>query len=121
MKTQTTGLHAFVPSGPDFQQALDFHAELGFSVEWENGDCAGLRCGGAYFILQNIDARQWAEMQMLALEVEDLEAWWQEFSAKNTEAKFQGTRTRPPKDFPWGREIHLTDPAGVCWHVRQRP
>jgi hypothetical protein len=28
-------------------------------------------------------------------------------------------RTKRPTDFPWGREVHIIDPAGVCWHVRQ--
>jgi uncharacterized glyoxalase superfamily protein PhnB len=26
-------------------------------------------------------------------------------------------RAREPTDYPWGqREVHLVDPAGVCWH-----
>jgi hypothetical protein len=30
-----------------------------------------------------------------------------------------GVKFRPPTEFPWGREIHIIDLAGVCWHVRQ--
>lgn len=115
-----TALYPFVPSGKDFPEALKFHAEQGFKIEWQAGGYAGLRCGGAYFILQDIDAPRWAEQQMLVIEVEHLDAWWADFSAKKTDEKYPGTKSKPPHDYPWGREIHIIDPAGVCWHVRQK-
>jgi hypothetical protein len=31
--------------------------------------------------------------------------------------RFSGFRLKPPTDFPWGREVHFIDLAGVCWHV----
>jgi uncharacterized glyoxalase superfamily protein PhnB len=115
-----TALYPFVPSGKDFPEALKFHAELGFKIEWQAGGAAGLRCGDAYFILQDIDAPRWAEMQMLVLVVDNLDQWWAEFSAKNTVERFPGTKANPPKDFPWGREVNLSDPAGVLWKIRQK-
>lgn len=33
--------------------------------------------------------------------------------------RFAGARLKEPTDFPWGREVNIIDPAGVCWHVRQ--
>jgi len=51
--------------------------------------------------------------------VDDLEGYWSEIAAKDLGGRFPGVRTRPPTDFPWGREVHIVDPAGVCWHVRQ--
>jgi hypothetical protein len=119
MNMQATSLFPFLPAGKDFTRALAFMKELGFAEEWNNDGYAGLRNGGAYFILQDLDAPQWAEMQMITIEVPDLEQYWAALNAKNLTAAFPGTRINPPKDFPWGREIHLTDPAGVCWHVRQ--
>ena len=80
-----TALIPFVPSGPDFEQALAFFAELGFAATWRNGGLAGLRFGGEAFMLQDIDVPEWQK----------------------------------PTDFPWGREVNIIDPAGVCWHVRQ--
>jgi hypothetical protein len=38
---------------------------------------------------------------------------------KDLPGRFSGVRLRQPTDFPWGREIHIIDPGGVCWHVRQ--
>jgi hypothetical protein len=108
-----------VPSGPNFRLALAFFAELGFDTAWEHDGFAGLRCGGAYFILQSIDVPEWQKNQMVVIEVDDLDAYWAEIEPKSLAAKFPGARLRPPADFPWGREVHIVDPGGVCWHVRQ--
>lgn len=109
----------FLPSGPRFETALAFYAALGFDVEWRDGDYAGLRRDGAAFILQRLDAPEWAHQQMLVLEVGDLDAAWAEVVAADVERRFPGARVRPPTDFAWGREVHLIDPAGICWHLRQ--
>jgi hypothetical protein len=119
VKASGTGLYPFVPSGRDFELALDFFAELGFEKQWQHDGLAGLRFGDAYFMLQSIDVPEWQKNQMLVLEVSDLGAYWSEVEAKNLPARFSGVRTKRPTDFPWGREVHIIDPAGVCWHVRQ--
>jgi hypothetical protein len=119
VKTKPIALHPFVPSGPQFKVALAFLAELGFETAWERDGYAGLRSGGAYFILQDIDVPQWQSNQMIAIEVEDLDAYWAELRVKDLPARYPGAKVRPPTDFAWGREIHIADPGGVCWHVRQ--
>jgi hypothetical protein len=119
METLATTLYPFVPAGTQFQASLDFFAALGFGVEWRQGGLAGLRFGGAYFILQDIDVPEWQKNQMITFEVTDLDAYWAELEAKALPDRFPGVKVRPPTQFPWGREIHLIDPAGVCWHVRQ--
>lgn len=117
--TTATALLPFVPSGSDFELALGFFAELGFAVEWRNGGLAGLRLGAAAFMLQEIDVPEWQNNQMLTLEVDDLDGYWKEIVGKNLSARFAGVRLKEPTDYPWGREVHIIDPAGVCWHVRQ--
>ena len=118
MRTKATGLYPFVPSGADFKLALAFAAELGFEKVWEHDGLAGLRCGGANFILQDIDVPEWQKNQMITIEVDDLEGYWTELEPKNLPARFAGVKLKPPTDFQWGREIHIVDPGGVCWHVR---
>jgi hypothetical protein len=119
MQVQATALHPFVPSGPDFALALAFFAELGFETAWRDGGLAGMRYGKAFFFLQEIDVPEWQKNQMLTLEVSDLDTYWDEIARKDLATKYSGVRTRPPTDFPWGREVHIVDPAGVCWHIRQ--
>ena len=56
---------------------------------------------------------------MVVFEVVDLDAYWAELEPQDLPGRFPGVKLRPPTEFPWGREIHIIDPAGVCWHVRQ--
>ena len=119
MKTVATTLYPFVPSGPQFQRSLEFFAAIGFETEWRQEELAGLRFGGAYFMLQDIDVPEWQKNQMITFEVVDLDAYWAELEVQDLAKQFAGVSLRPPTDFPWGREIHFIDPGGVCWHVRQ--
>jgi hypothetical protein len=119
MKTQATTLYPFVPSGGHFARSIEFFAALGFETQWQAGGLAGLRFGGAYFLLQDIDVPEWQRNQMITFEVNDLDAYWAELQAKDLETVFPAVKFRPPTEFPWGREIHIIDLAGVCWHVRQ--
>jgi hypothetical protein len=119
MNAQARSLYPFVPSGKDFKAALRFFEELGFVRQWGDDGLAGLRFGGAYFLLQNVNVPVWQENQMITYEVTNLEEYWREIAGKNLAEKYPGVRLNPPKDFPWGREIHIIDPAGVCWHVRE--
>src|ERR1700730_4603194 len=119
MKTQATTLYPFVPSGPNFTTSLAFFAELGFEKLWEQDGVAGLRFGGAYFMLQDIDVPEWQSNQMVTFEVTDLDAYWSELEVKDLPSQFPCVILRPPTQFPWGRELHIIDLGGVCWHVRQ--
>jgi hypothetical protein len=118
MKAQATALYPFVPSGPHFERSLEFFAALGFEKQWQSGGLAGLRFGDAYFMLQDIDVPEWQKNQMITFEVTDLDAYWAELAALDLPGKFPGVSLGSPTDFPWGREIHVIDPGGVCWHVR---
>jgi hypothetical protein len=72
MQTLATTLYPFVPSGPQFERSLEFFAALGFEQIWQHDGLAGLRCGGAYFLLQDIDVPEWQANQMLTFEVTEL-------------------------------------------------
>lgn len=119
MKARATALIPFVPSGGDFALALAFFAELGFETAWRTEGLAGLTCGAASFMLQEIDVPAWQKNQMLTLEVDDLDAYWREIEGKDLAGRYAGVKLKGPADYPWGREVHIVDPAGVCWHVRQ--
>jgi uncharacterized glyoxalase superfamily protein PhnB len=110
-------LKPFIPSGPDYARARQFFLDLGFAVDWENDGMAQLRLGGAVFLLQNYHNREMQENLMMFASVADLDEWWRRIQASGVLEKYEGVRANEPKDMPWGqREVHLTDPAGVCWH-----
>lgn len=85
--------------------------------EWESDGYAGFRNGNARFILQKFDDVAFASNLMIRVDVDDLDAWFRSVSERELEKRYPGFRIAPPKDFPWGREVHFIDPAGVCWHV----
>lgn len=119
MQARGKAVYPFVPSGPDFGRAMAFFAELGFEALWQNDGIAGLKFGSAYFMLQDINVPEWQSNQMLVLAVDDLDLYWREIDALDLPGKYPGVRIKPPTEYPWGREVHVIDPAGVCWHIRQ--
>ncbi len=120
MQTTASTLYPFVPSGANFDRSLEFFAALGFEQVWRQDKLAALRFGGAFFLLQDIDVPEWQKNQMIVFEVGDLDQYWSEIEAKHLDAAFAGAKLKPPTEFPWGREVHIIDPGGVCWHVRER-
>ncbi len=112
MKTQATTLYPFVPSGPYFARSLEFFAAFGFDKLWEHEGLAGLRYGGAYFILQDIDVPQWQANQMITFEVTVLDTYWSELEAKDLANSIPGVKLRPPTEFPWAAKSTSSTPAG---------
>jgi len=112
-----TALKPFIPSGADFARSKSFFLDLGFHVDWEAHGLAQLTLGGVTFLLQDYHNQELQENLMMFVKVDDLEAWWSQLQSSGVLAKYEGVRAKPPTLFPWGqREIHLVDPAGVCWH-----
>ena len=54
---------------------------------------------------------------MIVFEVTDLDGYWSELEAKDLPSTFPGEAVAGQPN-SW-REIHIIDPGGVCWHVRQ--
>ncbi|MGF1580324.1 MAG: bleomycin resistance protein [Gemmataceae bacterium] len=113
------GLVPFVPSGSGFAKSRHLFRTLGFEELWANDGFAGFQYGPAKFILQNMDEPAFAGNYTLKIEVSDLDAWWVEVQQKKLDQQFPGFGMKPPTDYPWGREVHFVDFAGVCWHVGQ--
>ena len=112
-----TKLKPFIPSGKDFQQSKLFFLDLGFKVNWEVAGLAELQLGEGIFLLQDFHNQTMQENLMMYVNVEDLDAWWAHLQDSGVCDRYPGVKASPPKTFPWGtREIHLIDPAGVCWH-----
>lgn len=110
-------LKPFIPSGVDYSAAKAFFQDLGFRVAWESGGYAELQLGAACFILQDYQNQEMQENLMLFVGVENLDDWWRQIQSSGVLERYQGVHAKPPTDYPWGqREVHLTDPAGVCWH-----
>ncbi len=108
-------LEPFVPSGPDYELAKQFFTELGFHINWDQGDCAGLQKDDCRFILQQYNVPGFAENFMLSVKVDDVEAFRNNIIEKKMTAKYN-IRVSEIIQQPYGREVNIIDMAGVCWH-----
>jgi uncharacterized glyoxalase superfamily protein PhnB len=110
----------FIPA-KDFEVSKGFYEALGFVKEWD-GEVAIFRIGASGFILQRRFEKQWAENFMMHLMVDDLDAWWTHILALELPKTFGVAAPKAPALQPWGlRVAFLVDPAGVLWHIAQRP
>ena len=110
-------LKPFVPAGPDFAKAKAFFLDLGFALKWESEGMAEFELGDAAFLLQDIHNQELQDNFMLFVAVDDLDAWWHHLQRSGVLERYEGVRAKEPTEYPWGqREVHLVDPAGVCWH-----
>ena len=108
-------LEPFVPSGSNFEGAKQLFRELGFAINWDQGDYVGFQRDECRFILQKFNNREFAENFMLSVKVSSANEFWKEVNEKKLTEKF-GIRLGNPTDQQYGREVNLIDMAGVCWH-----
>jgi len=113
-------LNAFVPS-KDFELSKQFYADLGFKIMWSNSDIAQVGIGTFTFLLQKFYVKEQAENFMMALMVEDADAWWEHFQSIGLREKYPQIILKPPAMQPWGlRVLYISDPTGVLWHIQDR-
>lgn len=105
-----------VPAGPDLAQALAFYTQhLGFVVEWQGGEMAGVRRGAVALNLVRNANRVWAENSSASIGVDDLDALYAEY-------RDIPAQVGPLELKAWGRrEFHLLLPSGVCLQFFAEP
>lgn len=113
-----TEIRAFVPA-MDFECSQQFYQDLGFTMEWSEGELAYFHREGASFLLQDFKDQHFARNFMMHVVVEDVDAWWAQVNASGVAAKF-GVRVGDIESQPWGmRDFVLFDPSGVLWRIGQ--
>ena len=113
MKFQS--LEPFVPSGSNYEGAKEFFHDLGFIKSWDAGEYAGFEKDGCGFILQKFNNREFAENFMITVKVDNVLEFRESVIEKGLENKY-GIKISMPMNQPYGKEVNLTDMAGVCWH-----
>lgn len=108
-------LEPFIPSGSNFESSKQFFQELGFNISWDAGDYIGFNRDGCRFILQKYDNEAFAQNLMMSVKVDDVSAFRNSLIQNKIPEKF-GTRITQVLNQPYGKEVNVIDPAGVCWH-----
>jgi uncharacterized glyoxalase superfamily protein PhnB len=113
-------LNAFLPS-KDFGISKQFYSDLGFTLVWSNDEIAQFKVGSFTFLLTPFYVQQHAENFMMALMVEDADAWWKRIEDAGLKGKYSLHVAKPPVMQPWGiRVLYISDPTGVLWHIQDR-
>ena len=101
----------------NYQQSREFYTDLGFEEHViDKGMSLFLVDKTLGFYLQDYYVEDWINNSMIFLEVTDLDKCAEELRGKGLPAKYQGVKLTEIRQFDWGRELFLHDPAGVLWH-----
>jgi uncharacterized glyoxalase superfamily protein PhnB len=119
MNMNAVKLRPFVPSGSDYPLSVRFFEDLGFTKLYSDDGITIFRAGEVEFYLQNFHHTDMQNNYMLEVVVDSLDELWTQLQEAQLTSKY-AIRMKEPTLFPWGkREIHLVDPAGVCWHFSE--
>lgn len=112
MKSIFRSVTPLLPAGNNLAVALSFYVDqLGFAIQWQSGNSAGIARDEIAFTLIESDNQNWLENTSLSIGVSDLDALYNEY--RNIAAP---ARVGPLETKPWGRrEFHLIEPTGVCF------
>lgn len=110
----------FIPSGENFEKAIQFYKEIGFTVDSASESFAVFSKDQCKFFLQRYPNEWIRGNLMMALEVQNLDDWWTMLSGLGLEEKYENVKITAPKVYPWGiRQAHLVDICGVFWHIAE--
>ncbi|MEO0572134.1 MAG: hypothetical protein AAF039_10560 [Bacteroidota bacterium] len=114
-----SNIKPFIPSGGNFEASKELFLAFGFEIIWESKGYVGFQKDSVSFILQDYENKELAQNLMIQIEVDDLDDFWNELEKKEISKKFK-VKLRKPTTFPYGREVHFIDIAGVCWHFAEK-
>ncbi len=121
MAAPTSLIRPFLPA-KDYEVSRAFYRALGFRVDFEGDQVTAFSNEAGSFLLQNYWADELAGHLMMAWSVGDLDGWFEQVRAMDLPGRFGVPAPRAPEAQPWGMVIsYLVDPAGVLWHVSQKP
>lgn len=100
----------------DFERSRSFYRDLGFEEKVLDSNMSLFKIGELEFYLQNYYVKNWVDNTMIFLEVDDVARYWKEMTALNLTSEYPGVKITPIRQYEWGRECFLHDPAGNLWH-----
>lgn len=115
MKHKALSIRPFIGS-KNFALSRSFYRDLGFEETVLSPNMSVFKTGSLGFYLQDAYVADWINNSMVFLEVEDVNAYWEELVALDLTAKYPEVKLIPIRQYDWGKECFLHDPSGVLWH-----
>jgi len=118
-RSKVKSIRAFVPAR-DLEASRRFYRDLGFEQIWGDDSACGMQLDGCGIILQKFYVKEHAENFMMALNVENVDAWWDCIVSNGLQQKHALAVVNAPAMQPWGvRVLYISDPTGVLWHIAE--
>jgi uncharacterized glyoxalase superfamily protein PhnB len=118
-RSKALSIRAFIPAR-DMDISRSFYKDLGFEQTWGDDSACGMQLDDCGIILQKFYVKEHAENFMMALNVQDLDAWWRHIQALDLKGKYGIGMVKAPAMQPWGiRVLYICDPTGVLWHIAE--
>ena len=115
MQHKAKSIRPFI-GAKDFEQSRSFYRDLGFEESFLPPNMSYFKTEGFGFYLQDAYVKDWIDNSMIFLEVENVDAYWNELSALDLTAKYKTVKLTAIRTEDWGRECFLHDPSGILWH-----
>ena len=108
---QINDIKVFVPS-KDFQQSQAFYQAMGFQASPVSEQLVLFSQGNCAFFLQDFYEVKLAENLMLQLQVQDIDAAYQQCQQLPHKSRISTVQSEP-----WGEVFYLWGPAGELLHI----
>lgn len=115
MELKAKSIRSFIGS-KNFDLSRSFYRYLGFEESVLSHNMSVFKIGELSFYLQDAYVQDWINNSMIFLEVEDVDRHWKDLVALDLPMKYEGVKLTPVRQYDWGRECFLHDPAGILWH-----
>lgn len=115
MKNKMTSIRPFIGS-KDYEVSRNFYRDMGFEEVVLSSQLSLFKNEQIGFYLQNAYVKDWVDNTMVFVEVGDVESYWKELVNLDLTTKYRQVKLVPIKNYDWGKECFVHDPAGVLWH-----
>lgn len=116
MNQKAISIRSFI-GAENFEISKKFYKDFGFDENVLSHNMSYFYKNGCGFYLQDAYVRDWIHNSMIFLEVENIEAYWNELIALDLQVKYETVKLVPIKNEAWGKEFFVHDPSGVLWHI----
>ncbi len=115
MNDKAISIRPFI-GAKDYTLSRAFYRDLGFEEVVLSHNMCLFKTGQLGFYLQDAFVKDWIENTMVFLEVEDVDQYWTRLVGLGLTDAYEGVKLTPVKQFDWGKECFMHDPAGNLWH-----
>ena len=118
MQHNSKSIRPFIGAN-NYEVSRQFYRDLGFEEVVLFPNMSLFQNETIGFYLQDAYVKDWIDNTMVFMEVEDVNAFYNQMAALDLPSKYPSVRLLPVKKHYWGSVCYLHDPSGILWHIGQ--